>query len=280
MPQRYSAAYVQLLQRGPFPGQIDPWAEAGRYFQQIHSGMINSLQDQLQDELNLRGYQVGKEASLQIFGNRKPDLYIQTTTPESDSAPDWDYAAVAAELEVDPGIAILEDEWELEALHIREMASNELVTVVEIISPRNKTHPADMQLYRDQRESLFLSQGVNVVEIDATRSQRRLLRAADHVYHTAVFLPGDLPRILISSYGEALKPFALPLDNEAVRVEPQAAYNRAYQRGNLAGLIASAGDYAAEALPFPSTLTEAQHSAAQDAVTHWQAELQRLGTET
>ena len=280
MSTRYSMAYVRHLQQGPFPGQIDPWAEAGRYFQQIHSGMINRLQDHLQDELNMRGYQVGKEASLQIFGHRKPDLYVQSASSERQPGTDWDYAAVAAALEVEAGVSVLDEEPELEALHIRELETGDLVTVVEFISPRNKINPGEMQTYREQREDLFLNQGVNVVEIDATRSLRRLLRAADHAYHIAIFLPGQLPRMLVSEFAEPLKPFALPLRAEAIRVEPQLIYEQAYQRGSIAGLMHTETDYAADALPFPSTLTSAQQQAALEAVTQWRAALEQLAQET
>ncbi|MEM6281355.1 MAG: DUF4058 family protein [Chloroflexota bacterium] len=151
MTQRYPPSYIQHRQRGPFPGHMDPWAEAARYFQQIHSGMIHNLQDQLQDTLIALGYQAGKEASLQIM-------------------------------------VILADSLEIEALHITDMDSGELVTVVEIISPRNKTHPQEMALYREQRARVFLDADVNVVEVDATRSYARLLAhklAEQHAYHIA-----------------------------------------------------------------------------------------------
>jgi hypothetical protein len=49
MSNTFSPEYIRLRQQGAFAGRIDPFAEAGRYFQQIHSGMINHLQDQLQE---------------------------------------------------------------------------------------------------------------------------------------------------------------------------------------------------------------------------------------
>ena len=275
MSERYSMEYVRHQQRGPFTGQIDPWAEDGHYFQQIHANMISRIQDQLQDELNERGYKVGRETSLQVFANRKPDIYIQRPLTKQPPA-QMDYVTIAAELAVDPGTRVLDEEPELDALHIYEFGSHELISVIEIISPSNKTHPADMQLYRDQRESLFLSQNVSVVEIDATRSFRRLLRVTDHAYHIAVHLPGELPRILVSDFGEPIKPFALPLRGEGVRVETQAAYDWAYQRGGIAALINDAGHYMPDLLPFPSMLTQAQHQSAIAAVEQWQTELARL----
>jgi hypothetical protein len=41
--ERYADAYVEHWSAGPFPGRIDPWAEAGHYFKQIHGGVISEL---------------------------------------------------------------------------------------------------------------------------------------------------------------------------------------------------------------------------------------------
>lgn len=280
---RYSQGYIQHRQRGPFPGHIDPWAEAGRYFHQIHSGMINHLQDQLQDDLNALGYQAGKEASLQIYANRKPDLYIQSMQRPQRPAPEWDYATAAAAIQVEPGTTVMDELPDLDALYITDMDSGNLVTVIEIISPRNKTHLNEMALYKSQRHELFLSQGVNVVEIDATRSITRLLVTSlveENPYHIAIYLPGTLPRVLVSDFETPLKPFALPLRGEVVRVETQSAYDRAYQRGAVAGLIEGDNQYIADSLPFPTTLTDEQRTNALTAVDHWRTELERLQQET
>jgi hypothetical protein len=71
-----SKAYVQHLFAGPFPGQIDPWAEDAHYFQQIHAGMIDQLLQQVRTPLAEMGYRVGREASLQIADNREPDIFV------------------------------------------------------------------------------------------------------------------------------------------------------------------------------------------------------------
>jgi hypothetical protein len=43
MTKCFSSAFIAALERGPFPDQIDPWAEVGRYYKQIHAGMIEHL---------------------------------------------------------------------------------------------------------------------------------------------------------------------------------------------------------------------------------------------
>lgn len=277
--RRFSPEYRELYKRGPFPGQIDPWAETGRYFHQIHGGMIDELQDMLQDTLIEMGYQVGREASLQIVTTRQPDLYVERVEHPKTLQTRWDYETAASEILMEPGTAILEYEPELSALYVYDITAGDLVTVIEIISPSNKVNPNDIARYQTERKQLFLAQGVNVVEIDATRSYKRLIThvlTQDHAYHIAIFLPGDLPRVLVNDYGEPLKRFALPLREEVVPVDTQAAYDRAYQSGAVGGLIYKEGQYIEDALPFPSLLTEAQQQEALAAVKAWQDELARL----
>ena len=62
----YSDAYVDLLARGPFPGRIDLWAETGRYFHQIHAGIISALLEQLHLPLLRMGYVASREPDVAI----------------------------------------------------------------------------------------------------------------------------------------------------------------------------------------------------------------------
>jgi hypothetical protein len=283
MPQRYSAAYVQLLQRGPFPGQIDPWAEAGRYFQQIHSGMIGAVLRQIKDALVPLGYVAVRETSLQITERREPDIHVRTTLPVTNGGVVSRYVEAAQTVRVEPGIALTGELPDLEAIHIRELGSGQLVTMLEIISPSNKADTQLIQEYQERRERLVRHKGVNVVEIDSTRSVKRLVMdqlATAYAYHLVVYLPDELPRLIGVDFGEPLKRLALPLRGEVLPVETQAAYDDAYDAASIPVQLYDEDQYRLDVLPFPSTLTEAQHSAAQDAVTHWQAELQRLAAES
>ncbi len=271
-------SYITHYKRGPFPGTVDPWTETGRYFHQIHNGMIHIMQETLQDQLLLMGYQAGKEASLQISIDRRPDIYVETRYEKPRSST-WDYAASAAAAQVEPGIAVVDEEPELDALQIFEIETGDLVTVVEIISPRNKTSIQDMSVYKYQRNELFLENGINVVEIDATRSIKRLLThtlTTNHHYHIAIYLNDDLPRVHVNDFGEPLKRFALPLRGEVLPVETQSIYDRAYQNGAIAGLCLKATDYLASELPFPSTLNDEQRRAADNTVAQWKHELNQL----
>lgn len=272
----FSDAYVQHLKSGPFAGRIDPWAEVGRYFHPIHSGMIDHILGQIQDPLMKMGYLVGRETSLQVTEGRLPDLLVQQVPAVEDSGV-WDYAAAATAVMAEPGE--LAEEPDLEAIHLTDLRTGELVTVLEIISPTNKKQIDLIEEYQERRQRLFIKQHVSVVEIDATRSLKRLLehkRTFWYPYHTAVFMPHAVPRVIGSVFEEPLKRFALPLHHEVVPVEPQAAYDHAYQRAGIAAHILTDNHYEDTQLPFPSTLTADQRQQAIQAVQKWQEELERL----
>lgn len=268
--------YAQFLKAGPFPSRIDPWSEIGYYFQQIHNRMIGEIVDQIQDRLIDLGYLVGGDASLTIASGREPDIFVHRTAPHPGTMHSDTYASLAEAIAVEVGVEADDDEYQLEALYVHERQSRKLVTVLEIISPSNKGE--NSARYRGYRSHL-LSEGVNFVEIDPTRSVSRLFESRWtqlYAYHTAIYLPGETPRIVGSAFDEPLKPFALPLRNEVVPVNPQKAYDNAYRRMAIAGQIEDADLYVAEKLPFPSTLTADQRQYALDEAQRWLKRLNEL----
>jgi hypothetical protein len=273
----YSPEYVEHLKRGPFPGRVDPWAEVGRYHSQIHAGMLDVIAGQLESVLLSQGYLITREASLQISGGRQPDIFVRHPSPENRMQGDV-YAQAAEAVQLDPGEEI-SDAPELEALRIYEFDTRSLVTVLELISPTNKTSSAF--LYQQYRAYL-LSQGVNFVEIDPTRSVQRLLESQlthYYLYHIAIYLPNQLPRILGSSFGSGLRSCALPLTTEVAPIDPQAAYDLAYRRYNIAAQIEYEEQYTSGNLPFPSTFTPEQRVEVLQQLDDWLKRLSDLRTQ-
>ncbi len=277
----YSDAFVKHASTGPFPGRVDPWAEIGHYFHQIHGLMIDHLITQLHPELVKMGYIIGKEASLQIAEGREPDIFVQRAMNAPLPSQRWDYALAASEILAEAG-EIFEMDVDMEAIHIKEHENGRLVTVVEIISPNNKTKPEGMNDYRARRERLVLERNVNIVEIDLTRSIKRLVNdslAAAYAYHVAIYLPGASPHLVGINYGQPLKRIALPLRAEVAPIELQRAYDYAYQLVTIAAQIEQDNRYSEDELPFPSLLMEAQRHEALEAVQKWRETLNKLRSE-
>ncbi|MBI1279193.1 MAG: DUF4058 family protein [Anaerolineaceae bacterium] len=274
------STYRETYKQGPFPHRIDPWGEAPRYFQQIHSGIINDILNQIQDTIFDMGYLAGKETSLLITDQGKPDVFVRSRQTTDITKSNWNYSQAASTVMAEPGLELSGDVFpEPDAIHITHRSTGELVTIVEIISPRNKDRSGDMWDYIERRNRLIYGKGVNVVELDLTRSVKRLTQdilAETYAYHIAIYLFDEKPRFIGMDYGEALKRFALPLRHEVVGVDTQLAYDNAYQQAYIANHIEIENHYAESELPFPSLLTDAQIREAKESVTIWREELKRL----
>lgn len=240
----FSQAMIEHIETGPFPGRIDPWAENAHFFHPLHNEMIGALLADLRQPLFALGYVAGRETSLQTAEGREPNVYIHHRNAGKKPRV-WNYELAAAEILAESGIRS-EEVPELDALYIRDASSGHLVTVVELVSPGNKVRPNDILAYRERRTRLFLERGVNVVEVDTTRSIKRLVNAplaADFPYHIAIFLPDDPVRIIGIFFEQALSRIALPLREEVVPVELHSAYQRAYRQTNIAWHIQHEGRY-------------------------------------
>jgi hypothetical protein len=267
------------LMRGPFPGTIDPWAEAGRYFQQIHAGIIGSFLETLQQPLLKKGYLASRETSLQVAERREPDIAIQLDEETSKIGKRWDYVATAAALLVEPGIAVSWETPELEAVYIKRLEPYDLVTVIEVVSPSNKADQKTIREYEERRNDLLSDKTVNVVEIDLTRSIKHLLNdvlTTSYAYHIGIHLPREVARLLGWDFGDTLKPFALPLHEEAIVVETQPLYEFGYRYASIAAQMRKERFYTEDNLPFPTLLTGGQRRDALHVVEVWQEELERL----
>jgi len=237
--------------------------------------MISAMLEMLQMPLMERGYVAGRETSLQIAARREPDVYIRREDRPSPPDLSWNYEIAAAEVLAEAGTLVAAED-ELDAVTIREAQSGDLVTVIEIVSPGNKTRDHEISAYRERRSRLLLERGVNVVEIDPTRSMKRLTAnrvTQESAYHVAIFLPGDAVRIVEINFEQSLSRIALPLREDVIPLETQQAYERAYQQSLSAWHIQHEDGYIIANLPFPSTLSEAQRDSALAAVEIWKQKL-------
>lgn len=254
----YSEAYIQYLKRGPFPEQIDPWVENGRYFRQIHSDILFSFLAQYHDSLLKKGYITSLDWTLQ--NGERTNAHID----------------IVPKLNLDLGIEIGVPD--LNALFIREMSSRDFVTIFEIISPYSKIDNASIQAYLQQRDQWIGKKDVQFVELDLTRSEKRLdkrISGNPHAYNVTVYVK-DVPHVYFIDYAHTLPRIALPLRNEVIAIELQTLYHAAYQQAFVAHNMLKDNFYTEANLPFPSLLTEVQIQDALETVDRWQEELKRL----
>jgi hypothetical protein len=208
----------------PFPG-MDPYLERPSLWPNVHSSLIIALRDDLAPRLRPRYYVAVEERTVRLSPDElsfaaRPDVAVVRAGPPLEEG----------ELPaVETGVVIVEvplgDEIRETYLEIRDAGTDEVVTVLEILSPANKLSGEGRRQYLQKRLAI-LGSLTHLVEID-------LLRAGEPM-PTLGFAGRSDYRILVSrssrrpqaelrpvSVRQPLPPFALPLRRGDV--EPEVA---------------------------------------------------------
>ena len=141
--------------------------------------------------------------------------------------------------------SIIRDEYTEEFIEIRTRTDSRLVTLLEVVSPANKTTPAGRQAYLDKRKEAIL-QKAGVVEIDLVMQGKPTLTYSrdglpefDHAVSVTRATAPDRYEIYTATIQKRLPKFKLPLapDDRDALLDLQAAFARAYDLGGFASLV-------------------------------------------
>lgn len=144
--------------------------------------------------------------------------------------------------------SVVREEHAEEFIEVRNRADGRLVTLLEVVSPANKTTPAGRAAYLEKRKDA-VAQRAGVVEIDlVTQGKPTLTYSRDGLpeYDYAVTVTRatapDRYEIYTATLQKRLPKFKVPLapDDRDALLDLQAAFTRAYDLGNFAAQI----DYA------------------------------------
>ena len=257
---------------GPFPG-MDPYLEAPLYWRGLHARLINQISDELQPQLLPRYVCMIEERVLlsPLEENRWPDLSIHEREPESAGAvvvavrPDADQRTKPEEIIV-PEMTVPH-----RYLSIRDVATREVITVVELLSPWNKRGKG-LADYQQKQEEVLLSE-TNLVEIDLLRGGLHAIavpaqRVAPSDYRVSVHWGGS-ERFSLYRFNvrDRLPEVTIPLreGDGSVLLDLERAFSHAYEHGAYAFVV----DYAGETNP---PLADEDTAWARECITRWQAE--------
>lgn len=233
-----------MKHENPFPG-MNPWMQG--VWSDMHTRLIGYIADALADELpddllaraeeNISLASAGEEEQVRRADVAvvDPDSWKRGESPVWTPASDPDLAsrvAVPVPVRIQPAESVTPRWVEIQS------ASGELVTVIEVTSPANKTPRGRVDI--EQKLQALLAGGVNVMEIDLVRGGQsvRDVRSADW--------PESTFQVVVNRAGEAaitdFYPCELREPLPAVRVplrenEPDAALdlqplvNQCYSRG-------------------------------------------------
>jgi len=150
--------------------------------------------------------------------------------------------------------SIVREEHREEFVEIRQRGETRINTLIEVVSPDNKTSAEGRQAYISKRYEAKIA-GANLVEIDLSLQgmpiidyPRHSLGAHDYVVAVTRMTQPNRPEIWASALSKRLPQFKVPLarNDKDLMVDLQNALARCYDKSNIASRI----DYASDAVPF------------------------------
>jgi len=226
----------------PFPG-MDPWLERPGLFPSFHATLIANIQTALNAALPA-GYVASNESRVYVDPElqRIPDIGV--------FGPDAPASGAVATLELKGLVAAavepVSDPVEEHYLEILSVDDERLVTVIEVVSPSNKTKSDGRTSYK-QKQGECRASGVNLVEVDLVRGgphvtavpEARLRAVAPNCeYHVCVTVAGAPRRYFVAGFALAdpLPAISVPLESGVppVPLDLQAAFNQTFDAGAFA----------------------------------------------
>ena len=199
--------------RPRFPG-MDPWLELPALWLDVHNRLITAIADDLTSRVAPK-YFIGVEQHtyLSLLSARsflsRPDLAISRTKSRepvrarSRPTRTTDAGVGLMKLDVEEPIRDRVEEWYLE---IRTVGTGKLVTVIEILSPTNKSAGSGRRQYLRKRNKVLESK-TSLIEIDLLRGGRPMpvhsTEMVESDYRILVSRGRTRPRAELDAFGRA-----------------------------------------------------------------------------
>jgi Protein of unknown function (DUF4058) len=218
----------------PLPG-MNPFLESPDLWSEFHSRMIVAIADALDTTLS-QDYRVAVEKRVYLSQGEEtiligiPDVSVTATLAIARTT-----TAIAAEPMV---VEIpLAEEVQERYLEIREIATGRVVTVIELLPPKNKRPGDGRDAYSQKRQRIMLSQ-IHLVEIDLLRSGDPLpmVGAVTSNYRIMVSRSDGRPKaqLYVFNLPQPIPAIEIPLAaGTSVTLELQPLLHQVYDRARL-----------------------------------------------
>lgn len=225
----------------PFPG-MDPFLEDPAFWPDFHSTFINYWREAVADALP-GDYEANIGERVYLIES-EPDARKLIMPDVSVSHGDWQtprggMSSAVATLEPQTIPLVIPEgprEGFIEILHLPERS---LVTVLELLSPTNKTNPGRLE-YLANRHAILLQQ-IHLVELDLLKGGVRppLLKdwpAGDYSYLVSRYDPRPDAEIYSWRLRDTLPTLPVPLrePDPDIHIDLAAVFATAYERGRFA----------------------------------------------
>ncbi|MEB3292764.1 MAG: DUF4058 family protein [Synechococcales bacterium] len=218
----------------PLPG-MNPFLETPELWSEFHSRMIVAIADALDETLS-RDYRVAVEKRVYLDQGDETVLIgipdVSVIAPQS--------AIIASTAVVDVPITVeipLEEEVQERYLEIREVATGRVVTVIELLSPKNKRSKVGREAYLQKRRQIMMSQ-THLVEIDLLRGGEALPMTGAISSHYRILISTSQKRPKAQLYAfnlrQPIPAIAVPLNGDAtVLLDLQPLLHRIYDKARF-----------------------------------------------
>lgn len=230
----------------PFPG-MDPYLESPTHWSDLHARLVNVLSEVIADRLPDNYFaRLGEDVVLiqpdvPHRQAREPDVLIARDPSRTGGVA----TALIGGIRVAPttlaNVEYLDPHTET-FIEILRLPGQEVVTVLELLSPTNKTGEG-RGFYFEKRQQL-IHRKVNIVELDLIRAGRRLeldrpLPPGDYYAFVSRGSRSPLCDVYPWTVRQSLPVLPIPLlaPDPDIEIDLEAAFQMAYQRGRYERLV-------------------------------------------
>jgi hypothetical protein len=224
----------------PFPG-MDPYLEQPAFWSSFHSRLIVAIADALSPHL-LPHYYI--EVETRTYFEEEDELlvgvpdgvvYVPTTSTKNASN-SVQLGMTVTQMHPQKVTLPMVSEVKERYLEVRELGTDAVITVIEVISPKNKRAGKGRVEYEHKRETILGTQ-THWVEIDLLRAGKPMpMRGVTGMMDYRVLVSRSNLRPIADLYGftlrESIPSFPLPLrqPSEAIMVDLQTIFSGVYDR--------------------------------------------------
>ena len=223
--------------RSPFPG-MDPYLENPELWSAVHSRLIVAIADDLVDHLSER-YRVEVEKRVYLGSDDEsvlvgiPDMAVASGSVASSLT---NTATLPSSVQPETVTLPYTEEITERYLEIREVATGTVVTVIELLSPKNK-RAGDVRMAYLRKRNKVLASASHLVEIDLLRRGQPLPMSGQFSSDYRLLVCRADRRPTAELYGfnvqQPIPPIPIPLllgeDEPILSLQP--LLNRVYEKG-------------------------------------------------
>jgi Protein of unknown function (DUF4058) len=218
----------------PLPG-MNPFLESSELWSEFHSRMIVAIADALSETLS-QDYRVAVEKRVYLSQGEETTLIGIPDVSITDDSKLATGAVAGASEPVVVKIPLAEEVAE-RYLEIREVATGRVVTVIELLSPKNKRSGEGRDAYLQKRQRVVMSQ-THLVEIDLLRGGVSLpmVGGTKSDYRILISQSSRRPKADLYAFGlrQPIPSITVPLAGEAsVVLDLQLLLHQIYDRARF-----------------------------------------------